>query len=189
MPRTAWALLSEAIASLVQVAPVGADEQAIAQRIAPIRANAGIVLERGPEVVDPVGGVRVAIAALQPAVVIELEMIVGIHQAGQDERPVEIDHRIAAGRSRVDLEDSRRETNRGCGPLTGAVEQIQALPQQELHHLLAARPRRLRDNYQGTAQKQMKNMFDRRIEDPGRAQAHPLRRRGRAGLAPRSKKL
>src|SRR4029077_18972310 len=87
----------------------------------------GIVLERGAEVLDPVGGVRVAIAALQSPVVIELEMIVGIHQAGQDERPVEIDHRIAAGGSGVDLKDSRRETNRGCRLLTGAVEPTCAL--------------------------------------------------------------
>ena len=83
-----------------------ADEQPIAKRMrAALRGSPGRPRAR-PHVVDPAGGVVVAIAPLEPAVVIQLEMIVRVDQPGQHERAVEIDDTIAALRRLADRQDA-----------------------------------------------------------------------------------
>ena len=88
------------------------DEQTIAKGVGTILTNARIVVQRRPQVVDPGGGVFITIAALQPAVVIELEVIVRVDQSWQHERSVEIDDEIAVVWRFIEGEDAAGKTDR-----------------------------------------------------------------------------
>ena len=76
-----------------------ANEQAIdAADTRGSRRMRGSVVQRRPHVGDPGGGVLISIAPFEPAVVIQLEVIVRVDQPRQDERAVEIDDDIAVVR-------------------------------------------------------------------------------------------
>jgi hypothetical protein len=79
-----------------------------------VPAHGGVARQPRPHVVDPRGGVLVALARLQRAVVIQLEVIVCVDQARQHERAAEIHDDVAARGRGVERQHARTESDGRC---------------------------------------------------------------------------
>jgi hypothetical protein len=86
------------------------DEQPIRERMPATSRDSRVGRKPRTHVIDPSGHIGVPISKLQTTVVIQLEMIVSVDQAGQDDGTAEIDHAISRLRSIVDAEDCRSKS-------------------------------------------------------------------------------
>jgi hypothetical protein len=89
------------------------DEKPISKRMSSALANPRIFLELRPHVVDPGRRVLVGVAELHSPEVIELEMVVSVHEAGENESPLDVDHEVGGLEGRVDSQDPTREPYAG----------------------------------------------------------------------------
>ena len=95
------------------------DEQTIAKRVRTVLTNSRIVDERRPQIVDPGRRVFISIATFEPAVMIQLEVIVRVNQPRKDECTVQIDHVIVPVRRLVERHDALGKTDRRCRTVRG----------------------------------------------------------------------
>ena len=96
-----------------------ADEQPRVEWMAPALEYPAVRSDRGPQILDPVGRVDVTLQPLERSIVVQLEVIVGIDQAGQDDRALQVDDRVAAPRQLVKAEDTSVEPHRPRVSLSG----------------------------------------------------------------------
>ncbi len=89
-----------------------ADEKTLAERMRAAASNGLVAGEPRPQVVDPFRRVRVLIAAFELPVVIELEMIVRVDEARQDDGAGRVNHGVAVPRRAADAQHARREADR-----------------------------------------------------------------------------
>jgi len=97
-------------------------------------ADAGIFLKPRPHIVDPEGRVLVRVAELQPAEMIELEVVVGVYQSRENESAFEVDYDVGAFGMRVDSKNPASEPDgRSDAPLGGdsRVDQRYRAPPHE----------------------------------------------------------
>src|SRR5262249_30560441 len=87
-------------------------EQPIAKRPASGLHDGLIGCEPGAHVVNPLGRVVVSVAKLHPSVMIQLEMIVCVHEPRQHDRAIEIDDGIASLGSCADRQHGTPEPDR-----------------------------------------------------------------------------
>jgi hypothetical protein len=89
-----------------------ADEQPLDQRVRARFADRAIVRETGTQIGNPLRRVLIPVPALEPPIMIELEVIVGVHQAGQHDAALQIDHRVVAPGPFTDRQNPRGEADR-----------------------------------------------------------------------------
>ena len=94
-----------------------ADEQPFDERVGARGADRRIARQPLPDVGDPARGILVAVASFDAAVVVQLEMVVGVDEAWQHDAALQIDDGVAVPWRIADRQHAGRETDRWRNPI------------------------------------------------------------------------
>jgi hypothetical protein len=93
-----------------------ADEEPIPKGVGSALENPKVLSKLRAHVVDPERRVLVRVAELQSTEMVELEMVVGVHQAGEYVGAFDVDHDVFALGGRVDSQNPAGKADGGGGP-------------------------------------------------------------------------